>query len=97
LNGLMMAVTSFMKTLSRIGGLAPGKQTRLKSKRSAWLCNASSAVPARLTPVNRCRRNSPLRLPHCIRHSDCISAWVTEVLAESLPSPEKPLISIPCH
>jgi hypothetical protein len=42
LNGLMMAVTSFMKTLSRIGGLAPGKQTRLKSKRSAWLCNASS-------------------------------------------------------
>jgi hypothetical protein len=73
-----MAVTSFMKTLSRIGGLAPGKQTRLKSKRSAWLCNASSALPARSTPANRsCETLPAFRLAHCIRHSDCISAWVT--------------------
>jgi hypothetical protein len=78
LNGLMMAVTSFMKTLSRIGGLAPGKQTRLKSKRSAWLCNASSQeqLPLRRQRTTGDETCTPDPSAHCIRHSDCISAWV---------------------
>jgi len=75
---LMMAVTSFMKTLSRIGGLAPGKQTRLKSKRSAWLCNASSQeqLPLRRQRTTGDETCTPDPSAHCIRHSDCISAWV---------------------